>query len=513
MKLFFKILLSFITCIYITNTLASDNYDSSNSQLNIPSVLVGNTTYNNVVIKVSSVISVGNSPALNLIDVYNPETNQLYIPSVNAGNTTYYNVVITVGPVISIGGASTLTLAPSAQNQIDGLIQSFMNSNNITAASFTAIKSGNVLYNKSYGFLDQANNIKIVNDPLMVTASIVKPLTAASIQRLASTGALSLQDHVFCTGSNKPCWLNVTSPNGTIINGTTHNGSDFASPGYALITIQNLIDHEGGWDRNLKTCYGASYFVSLGYSTPCDPMAQEALIQQVLNSKFPANYAANQLPNQMNDIYYWATTNPLDYHPGNTQAYSNFGYMLLTAIVSQATGQDYQSYVYKNILAPMGVSQSDFSSFTYTPSNDSPQGTRTPYSIPSLQCPSIYSPGSTVYANKQGCLNPVNWVGAATTLTTSKVMAQFASVYKIDNSSNLNSTITPGLDGPNNGVLLNGSFNSGEHDGGLASGVSNILRQLPSGSSYTLMLNKDNSVNWQETLYPQIDKILSAAGF
>ena len=513
MKLFFKIVFSFLACIYLSNTLASDNYDSSSTQLSIPSVLVGNTTYNNVIIKVSSVISVGSAPALNLIDVYNPDSNQLYIPSVNVGNTTYFNAVVTVGPLISIGGISTLTLAPSTQNQIDGLIQSFMNSNNISAASFTAMKSGNVLYNKSYGFSDQANSIKIINDPLMVTASIVKPLTAASIQRLASTGVLSLQDHVFCTGNNKPCWLNVTSPNGTVISGTTHNGSDFASPGYALITIQNLIDHEGGWDRSLKTCYGASSFVSLGYPTPCDPMAQEALIQQVLNSKFPANYAVNQLPNQMNDIYYWATTNPLDYHPGTIQAYSNFGYMLLTAIVSQATGQDYQNYVYKNILAPMGVPQSDFSTYAYNPSPSSPQSTRTPYSIASLQCPSIYTPGIMVYANNQGCLNPTNWVGAATSLTTSKVMAQFASVYLIDNSNNLNSKITPGLDGPNNGTLLNGSFNSGYHDGALASGVSNIMRQLPSGSSYTLMLNKDNSVDWQGTLYPQIDKILNAAGF
>ena len=93
------------------------------------------------------------------------------------------------------------------------------------------------------------------------------------------------------------------------------------------------------------------------------------------------------------------------------------------------------------------------------------------------------------------------------------VMENFLGLEILESNVVKNSKITPDLDGPNNGTLLNGSFNSGYHDGALASGVSNIMRQLPSGSSYTLMLNKDNSVDWQGTLYPQIDKILNAAGF
>jgi hypothetical protein len=39
-------------------------------------------------------------------DVYNSATNQLSIPSVLVGSTTYTNVVVTVGNVISIGGSN-----------------------------------------------------------------------------------------------------------------------------------------------------------------------------------------------------------------------------------------------------------------------------------------------------------------------------------------------------------------------------------------------------------------------
>lgn len=498
---------------------AADSYNPGNGQLSIPAVMVGNTTYNNVVVTVNSVVSVGNSPALNVVDVYNPGTNQLFIPSVSAGAANYYNVVVTVGSVVSLSGTSTVALPASSQARLDSLIQGFMDTNGITAGSFSLVKAGSVIYNKSYGYQDVSKRTPLVTDPLMVTASVIKPVTAAVIQSLAARGTLSLQDHVFCTGNNSPCWLTVTSPSGSVVSGTTKNASGFAGTGYSNITIQHLIEHTGGWDRELTTCYGVSNFLVFSgtkNTTPCDPMIQEALIQQFLHALFPSNFAANQLPSQMDDIYYWVTNNPLDHAPGKVQSYSNFGYLLLTVIASKATGieiSDYNTYVYNSIFAPMGVPSSELQAFTFTPAAGSPQAARTPELLTTLQCPSVYSPGTYVLGTNKGCLNPVNWVGASTTLVTSKAMAQFASVYLIDNSSNLNSSISPSLDGPNNGRLLNGSTNNGEHDGGLP-GVANVLRQLPSGSSYSLMLNRDSQDGvWQRSIYPQIDAILSAAGF
>jgi CubicO group peptidase (beta-lactamase class C family) len=519
MKYFINGFVSFCLAVFSLSSLAVDSYNSGNGQLTIPSVLLGNTTYNNVVINVGSVLSVGNAPALNVIDVFTPSNNQLYVPAVTVGNSTYYNVVATVGNVISVTGVSNKTLSSAGQNQLDNLIQSFMSSNGISAASLSVVSGGSVIYDKSYGYQDSNKSIPLINDPLMVTASVVKPITAAVIQNLASKQVLSLQDHVFCTGNNAPCWLTVKSPSGAIVNGSNGGPSGFAGSGYANITIQNLIDHEGGWDRELTSCYGASNFLTIGGTpnpTPCDPMLQEALIQQVLHGTFPLNFSANQLPTQMNDIYYWVTNNRLDHVPGTYQAYSNFGYMLLTAIASQATGIDisnYNSYVYNTLFAPMGISSSDFQTFTFTPSAGSPQYSRTPAMFTNIQCASIYSPGNYVAGTTQGCLNPVNWVGASTTLTTSKTLALFASVYLIDNANNLNSYLNPSLDGPKNGTLLSGSTNSGEHNGDLP-GVTNILRQLPSGTSYTLMLNRDNQNGiWENNLYSQIDNILHGSGF
>jgi hypothetical protein len=47
------------------------------------------------------------STSLMATDTYDPATNQLSIPSVKVGTATYNNVVITVGSIVSIGGASS----------------------------------------------------------------------------------------------------------------------------------------------------------------------------------------------------------------------------------------------------------------------------------------------------------------------------------------------------------------------------------------------------------------------
>ena len=47
------------------------------------------------------------SSSLMATDTYDPITNQLSIPSVKVGTSTYNNVVITVGNIVSVGGASS----------------------------------------------------------------------------------------------------------------------------------------------------------------------------------------------------------------------------------------------------------------------------------------------------------------------------------------------------------------------------------------------------------------------
>ena len=63
-------------------------------------------------------------------DVYNPSTNQLTIPSVLVGATTYTNVIVTVGNVLSIGGSNAPPIVSPPPNNYNFQIayQSFVQS-------------------------------------------------------------------------------------------------------------------------------------------------------------------------------------------------------------------------------------------------------------------------------------------------------------------------------------------------------------------------------------------------
>jgi len=98
----------FLVCVH-----SADSYNAANNQLTIPQVLVGNTTYSNVVVTVGSVVSIGAAPAIGTYDTY--DGNFLTIPAVSANGSTYYNVRVTVGSVVSVGGqTSTVTFSSDA---------------------------------------------------------------------------------------------------------------------------------------------------------------------------------------------------------------------------------------------------------------------------------------------------------------------------------------------------------------------------------------------------------------
>ncbi len=46
---------------------------------------------------------------------------------------------------------------------------------------------------------------------------------------------------------------------------------------------------------------------------------------------------------------------PLQYDPGTTYAYSNFGFSLLGQVIETLTGLPYEQYVIRNILKPLGI--------------------------------------------------------------------------------------------------------------------------------------------------------------
>jgi hypothetical protein len=90
-------------------------------------------------------------------------------------------------------------------------------------------------------------------------------------------------------------------------------------------------------------------------------------------------------------------------------------------------------------------------------------------------------------------------------------MATFAAHFVIDTDVN-------GIDGPENGRQLNGARRDGFHDGDLP-GTATVVRQLGSGVSYAVLMNKNDKFengcisNYPRTVRNAMDDAISAAGY
>lgn len=323
------------------------------------------------------------------------------------------------------------TSDPILSFAVDNEINSIMRKTGATAVTIAIAKHGVMKYEKAYGFQDAQKTIPLKTDALMRTASIVKPITAAAIRKLANDGKLSLSDHAFCTGSNTPCWL----PSTLLSPSTDPRAKD--------ITIQQLIDHRGGRSRNH------------------DPFGAEAQCKAV----------SAPCPPSRIDIVKYMMTLPLDYtpgSPGHLDGYSNFGYLILGMIIEQASQTSYTQYVQNSVMKPLGISSNDFKAGESLPSD---HDQREPIYISKQMAPSVFNIGKAAPFAEEGFVAK-NWLAVGSSVSTARAMALFASAYKL----------------PHGEVLEKNTTNDGNHLGGL-DGSATIVRQLPSGVGYSIFLN------------------------
>jgi CubicO group peptidase (beta-lactamase class C family) len=57
------------------------------------------------------------------------------------------------------------------------------------------------------------------------------------------------------------------------------------------------------------------------------------------------------------DIARYMYARPLDFAPGTNYKYSNYGYLLLSAVVEHVTGMDFFEYVQNTLLEPAGITE------------------------------------------------------------------------------------------------------------------------------------------------------------
>lgn len=201
-----------------------------------------------------------------------------------------------------------------AFREVDRVMQSFLREHRIPGASLAITNQSNVVYARGFGYADVGQREPVTPESLFRIASISKPITAVAILQLVDQGKLSLDDKVF-----------------EILEHEAHveEGSKIDER-QNEITIQHLLQHRGGWDRDQSF----------------DAMFRSTQFANALSASHPAT---------PDTIIRVMRGKPLDFDPGERYAYSNYGYCLLGRVIEKITGETYENYVKQNVLQPIGV--------------------------------------------------------------------------------------------------------------------------------------------------------------
>ena len=193
----------------------------------------------------------------------------------------------------------------------DTTMKDFMVSRKVSAASLAITYKSRLVFARGYTW-SKASQLTTEPTSLFRIASLSKSITSAGIFKLVEENKLSLDDKVVDI-------LPFGTPEGQT-----------PDPNLGKVTILDLLEHLGGWDRNKAF----------------DPMFADKKISKALGVPMPITQA---------DIITFMNGQPLQYTHGTKYAYSNYGYCLLGRVIEQKTGLSYEDYIKKFILSPLGI--------------------------------------------------------------------------------------------------------------------------------------------------------------
>ena len=186
---------------------------------------------------------------------------------------------------------------------LDGLIPSQLENRNIAGAVVGAVKDGEVLLTKGYGYADYANKKPVVaSSTLFRPGSISKLFTTIAVMQLVEQGKLDLDRDV-------------------------NQYVDFPiAKGYAEpVTLRRILTHTAGFEETLKNLFVA-----------------DARSMRPLRDYLVASMPARVFP------------------PGKVPSYSNWAVSLAGYIVQRTSGEQFESYVGTHILQPLKMERSTF---------------------------------------------------------------------------------------------------------------------------------------------------------
>jgi CubicO group peptidase (beta-lactamase class C family) len=212
---------------------------------------------------------------------------------------------------IGIGSAQTYASGPIVPElaPLESAMTNYLATHQFEAGTLALMHGSKLVFRQGYGWRDPNFTTVIHPDNLFRLASVSKMLTESAIYKLVDAGKITTSTLVYS-------YLGIPPWGGTL-----------GDSRISTITVQNLLDHTGGWDNTISPV-GDAVFSTIEIST-----------QMGLN--YPA---------APTNVISWMFSKPLDHAPGTTYAYSNLGYQILGRVIEKASGKSYINYIQQDLL-------------------------------------------------------------------------------------------------------------------------------------------------------------------
>ena len=185
----------------------------------------------------------------------------------------------------------------------------------IAGSSLMLVREGRILVRQNEGYQDLDRRISVDDDTIYHWASITKTFTGIAIMQLRDRGLLSLDDPVL---KYVPELRLVHDPFGDV----------------SAIKIRHLMSHSAGFRASTWPWGGDKPW------HPFEPTTWEQLVAMLPYTE-------------------------VQFAPGSKYSYSNPGVIFLGRIIASLSGDDYEMYVTKNILMPLGMHHTFFDRAPY----------------------------------------------------------------------------------------------------------------------------------------------------
>ena len=217
--------------------------------------------------------------------------------------------------VTFLAPAVGLSQAPASWAEFTKTFRTYADSDQVVGASVVLMKNGRVIARYEHGYADREKRTAVDLQTIFHWGSITKSLTAIAIMQLRDRGKLTLDDRIVRW---VPELRSMHDPYGMMDS----------------ITIRMLLSHTAGFQSGTWP-YGNNKSWE-----PFEPTTWNQLVAM--------------MPYQ-----------ELLFRPGSRYSYSNPAFIYLARVVEQITGDPWDAYVQKNILAPLELTRSYFRGTPY----------------------------------------------------------------------------------------------------------------------------------------------------